>query len=95
MVRKKAACVMKTIEQTVLWREMFAMPDGCTHGFDSYACAIHGNMANVSNLCVCVIGIPIAHSYENGHVDVSRGTAHILHSWTMCDNVPITKILVD
>ena len=91
-VGKKTVCAMKNREQTVLWCEAFVMPDGRTHGFVSYACAIHGNTANVSNQCVCVIGIPIAHSYENGHVGVSR---HILHSWTMCDNIPITNISVD
>ena len=80
MVRKKTACAMKNRGQTVLLREMFAMPYGRTHSFISYACVIHGNMANVSNQCACVIGIPIAHSYENGHVCLSRGTAHILHS---------------
>ena len=82
-------------KQTVLWHETFAIPDGHTHGFVSYACAIHGNTANVSNQCACVIGIPIAHNYENVHVGVSRGTAHILHSWTVCYNIPITNILVD
>ena len=79
-VRKKIACAMKNTEHAVLSRGTFAMPDGRTHGFVSYACAIHGNTTNVSNQCVCVIGIPIAHSYENGHVGVSRGTMHILHS---------------
>ena len=80
MVRKKTACAMKKTEQIVLLRETFAMLDGRTHGFVSYACATHGNTANVSNQCACVIGIPIAHSYKNVHVGVSRGTAHILHS---------------
>jgi hypothetical protein len=55
------------------------MLNGRTHGFVSYACVVHGNTTNVSNpyACVildkkktvhiwspCVIGIPIAHSYE-------------------------------
>ena len=79
-LRKKTTCAMKKRKQTVLCREMFAMPDGRTHGFVSYACVIHGNMANISNQCACVIGIPITHSYENGHVGVSRDIAHILHS---------------
>ena len=67
---------------------------GITHVSVRCACAILGNTTNVSNMyaCViwdkkktvhigrpCVIGIPIAHTYEMGHVGDSRDTAHILY----------------